>query len=64
MHVPDGWVAIALEIDGDRITHLRVVVNPAKLERLVESFAGATAGRPGPWDTPARFRHRRGQPVP
>ncbi len=64
MHVPDGWVAIALEIDGERITHLRVVVNPAKLARLVESFAGATSGRPGPWDTSARFRHRGGQPLP
>jgi len=64
MHVPDGWVALVVETDGEHVTHVRVVVNPAKLERLVESFTDATSGRPGPWNTSARFRHRRGEPVP
>ncbi len=64
LHVPDGWVALVLEIEGDHVTHLRVVVNPAKLERLIDSFGAATSGRPGAWDTSSRFRHRHGQPVP
>ncbi len=63
MHVADGWAAMVVSVAGDRVTAVRIVVNPAKLERLIETSAAATAGRPGPWDAPGRFRHRRGEPV-
>jgi RNA polymerase sigma-70 factor (ECF subfamily) len=56
------WLAYAVEVDGDRVAAIRVVVSPAKLERLVARLPEA-AGRPGPWATRGRFRHRRGQPV-
>jgi RNA polymerase sigma-70 factor (ECF subfamily) len=61
LHGDDGWAAIAAEVRGDRVAHLWVVVNPAKLERLVASFGAAAAVRPGPWETSGRFRHRRGR---
>lgn len=63
-HTAEGWIAVIVEAGDDEVVaHLRVVVNPAKLERLVATFGPATAERPGPWDTPSRFRHRRGTPT-
>ncbi len=62
MHVTDGWLAMSAEIAGDRVERIWLVVNPAKLERLVAALPDA-AGRPGPWSTPGRFRHRGGRPV-
>ena len=62
MHAADGWVAMTFEVAGDRITRMWLVVNPAKLERLVAALPDA-AGRPGPWSAPGRFRHRGGRPV-
>jgi RNA polymerase sigma-70 factor (ECF subfamily) len=59
----DGWAAVAVEVVDDLVTNVRVMVNPAKLERLVESFGVAAAGRPGPFETPTRFRHRGGHTV-
>jgi RNA polymerase sigma-70 factor, ECF subfamily len=56
------WFAFAVEVEGDRVAAIRVVANPAKLERLVASLP-ESAGRPGPWETAGRFRHRGGQPV-
>ena len=56
------WLAYTVEVDGDRVAAIRAVGNPAKLERLVASLPEA-AGRPGPWETSGRFRHRGGQPV-
>jgi len=64
IHGDDGWVAVAVEIVDDVVANIWIVVNPAKLERLVESFGDAAASRPPPADTPARFRHRRGHAVP
>ena len=32
------WLAYAIEVDGDRVAAIRVVVNPAKLERLVATL--------------------------
>lgn len=59
----DGmWQAMITEVRGSRVAAVRIVRNPAKLERLVASLPGA-ADRPGPWSTPQRFRHRRGQPA-
>jgi RNA polymerase sigma-70 factor (ECF subfamily) len=63
MHVADGWAAMVVTVEGDRVSGLRIVANPAKLERLVETLVPPDAGRPGPWEAPGRFRHRRGQPV-
>jgi RNA polymerase sigma-70 factor, ECF subfamily len=63
MHVTDGWAAMVLSVEGDRIAAVRIVANPEKLERLIETSAAPTAGRPGPWDVPGRFRHRHGQRV-
>jgi RNA polymerase sigma-70 factor (ECF subfamily) len=63
IHTAAGWAAIAVEADGTHVTAIRVVVNPAKLERLLGAHPDVTAGRPGPWDAPGRFRHRGGRPV-
>ena len=63
MHVGGVWLAAVVTVDGDRISALRYVVSPAKLERLVARLAPATDGRPGPWESADRFRHRRGEPV-
>jgi RNA polymerase sigma-70 factor, ECF subfamily len=63
VHAGGTWLAYAIEVDGDRVAAIRVVVSPAKLERLVATLPEA-AGRPGPWETSERFRHRGGQPVP
>ena len=57
------WLAFAVEVEGDRVAAIRVVANPAKLERLVATPA---RGRRPSWpmgDEVRRFRHRRGQPV-
>ena len=56
------WFAYAVEVEGDRVAAIRVVANPAKLERLVATLPEA-AGRPGPWETADRIRHRGGQQV-
>lgn len=56
------WLAYAVEVEADRVVAIRVVASPAKLERLVARLPEA-AGRPGPWATRSRFRHRGGQPV-
>jgi RNA polymerase sigma-70 factor (ECF subfamily) len=57
------WAATVLELDGDGlVTGVYIVVNPAKLERLVARTPGA-ADLPGPWESAGRFRHRRGRPV-
>jgi RNA polymerase sigma factor (sigma-70 family) len=56
------WLASVFEVERDRVVAVRAVVSPPKLERLVASLPEA-AGRPGPWATPARFRHRGGQRV-
>ena len=48
MHVADGWAAMVVGVSGDRVATVRVVVNPAKLERLIETSGALTAGRPGP----------------
>ena len=32
------WLAYAIEVDGDQVAAIRVVVNPAKLERLVATL--------------------------
>ena len=63
LHAPTAGSAVAVEVVDDLVTNVRIVVNPAKLERLVDSFGAATAGRPGPFETPARFRHRGGHTV-
>ena len=63
MHVGGVWLAAVVTVDGDRISALRYVVSPVKLERLVARLAPATDGRPGPWESADRFRHRRGEPV-
>ena len=49
------------EIIGDRVAALRMVVSPPKLERLIASLGARAGGRPGPWDGPGHFRHRRGR---
>jgi RNA polymerase sigma-70 factor, ECF subfamily len=63
MHTNDGWAAMTVTIEADLVTAVRVVANPAKLERLVATLAPADAGRPGAWEAAGRFRHRGGQPV-
>jgi len=62
-HTAAGWAAMLFEVEGDRVTHLRLVVNPAKLERLLATHAELTAGRPGPWESAGWLRHRSGRPV-
>jgi RNA polymerase sigma-70 factor (ECF subfamily) len=59
LHTPEGWVAVAVEIDGDVVTSLHIITNPAKLERLVASLQPLTASRPGPWEAVRPFRRRR-----
>jgi RNA polymerase sigma-70 factor (ECF subfamily) len=61
--VPDGWSALSIETDGEVVTALHIVANPAKLERLVASLGDAVAGRPGVWEGVRPFRHWKGQPV-
>jgi RNA polymerase sigma-70 factor (ECF subfamily) len=63
MHVSDGWAAIVVSVVDDRVATVRIVANPQKLERLIETSPAATSGRPGPWDVPGRFRHRRGRRI-
>jgi len=63
MHIPAGWVAVAIESEGEKLTAIHIVTNPAKLERLVASLQPATAGRPGPWEAVRPFRHWHGQRV-
>jgi RNA polymerase sigma-70 factor (ECF subfamily) len=62
MHGADGWAAVVVTLVDDRIGTVRIVANPAKLERLVATLA-AGSGRPGPWEAAGRFRHRGGQRV-
>ena len=61
--IPDGWSALAVETDGDVVTAVHIVANPAKLEHLVASLGPAAEGRPGVWEGVRPFRHRGGQPV-
>jgi len=61
--IPDGWSALSIETDGDVVTGVHIVTNPAKLERLVASLGPAAQGRPGVWDGVRPFRHWHGQPV-
>ena len=58
---PTGWSALSIETDGDVVTAVHVIANPAKLERLV-AVAGTGRGRPpGVWEAARPFRHRHGQ---
>ena len=63
LHGDTGWVAMTAEIIDHRVAVLRMVVSPPKLERLIASLGAQTGGRPGPWDGPGHFRHRRGRPA-
>lgn len=64
MHAGQGWIALLATVEQDRITAVRLVVNPAKLAHLVDSLGELTAGHPAPGaETGGRFRHRRGRPV-
>jgi RNA polymerase sigma-70 factor (ECF subfamily) len=63
VHGGGGWAATTIDVDGDGlVSAVYVVANPAKLERLVAQLPGAD-GLAGPWESAARFRHRRGRPV-
>lgn len=62
MHVGDRWVTICVETNNDVVTAIRIVANPAKLERIVDSLPEA-AGIAGPWASPDRFRHRQGRAI-
>ena len=62
-HGTEGWAAVTVSVEAGLVTAMHVVVNPAKLERLVASFGDVTSGRPGPWANAGRFRNRGGQPV-
>jgi len=62
MHIGDRWATIAVETNNAAVTAIRLVVNPAKLERLVGSIPEA-AGRTGPWASTDRFRHRQGRAI-
>ncbi|MDQ3176022.1 MAG: RNA polymerase sigma factor SigJ [Actinomycetota bacterium] len=53
------WVALVVEAEGGLVHRIHAVVHPGKLQRLVASLP-ESSGRPGPWDSPGRFRHRRG----
>ena len=63
MQVGERWVTICIETNNEAVTGIRIVSNPAKLERIVDSIPEA-AGRSSPWASPDRFRHRQGRPVP
>jgi RNA polymerase sigma-70 factor (ECF subfamily) len=45
MHVATGWVAVTVTVDDGLVSAVHLVVNPHKLERLVEAVA--PAGRAG-----------------
>ena len=62
-HTAAGWAALVVSSDDEHVTDIRLVVNPAKLERLLASTPEVAAGRPGPWQSAGRFRHRGGRPV-
>lgn len=62
-HGAEGWAAVTVSVEDGLVTAVHVVVNPAKLERLVASFGDVAGGRPGPWATEGRFRNRGGQSV-
>jgi RNA polymerase sigma-70 factor (ECF subfamily) len=62
IHAGGSWLAFVVEVRGDQVAAIRAVTSPPKLERLLATLPGA-GDRPGAWDTPARFRHRHGQPV-
>lgn len=57
-----GWIALLFDVDGDKITTIRAVVHPGKLERLVARLPG-TDHLPSPWDRASRYRHRGGRPT-
>ena len=61
--IPDGWSALSVETDGELVTGVHIVANPAKLERLVASLGPEAQQRPGVWEGMRPFRHRKGQPV-
>ena len=63
VHAATGWTALAVDTDGDVVTAVHVVANPAKLERLVGALGPAAAGRPGVWEALRPLRHRRGTPA-
>ena len=63
LHVLGGWHAMTITVEDDVIAAVRIVANPAKLELLVSSLVPDGGGRPGPWETRGRFRHRQGQRV-
>jgi len=58
----DGWSALSIETDGDVVTAVHIVANPAKLERLVESL-GLGGRRPGVWEGVRPYRNWHGRPV-
>lgn len=63
IHAPTGWIAFVVETEGDVVTAVDIVTNPAKLTRLVASLSPATDGRPDPWTALQPFRHWHGQPI-
>ena len=63
VHVVDGWAAMSIEADGEVVTAIHVIANPAKLARLVADLGPAAAGRPGVWAAARPFRHRHGEAI-
>ena len=57
-----AWSAFVLEVRGDHVAAIRAVASPPKLERLLATLPGA-AERTGAWETPGRFRHRKGHRI-
>ena len=45
-HGAEGWAAVTVSVEDGLVTAMHVVVNPAKLERLVASFGDVAAGVP------------------
>lgn len=62
LHDRPSWGAFIVEPAGEAVAAVYVVVNPAKLERLIATIPQA-ADLPGPWETGDHFRHRQGRPV-
>ena len=62
VHAGGAWSAFVLEVRGEQVVAIRAVASPAKLERLLATLPSAAA-RAGAWETPGRFRHRKGHPI-
>ena len=62
-HGGGRWAAATMDVDEDgRVSAVYLVVNPAKLERLVATIPSA-ADLPGPADGAGRIRHWHGRAV-